>query len=57
MFEFYSLKLENVWILHLEISEFKGVKSKHPQNLEGKIKILKRRCVKAKHLQTSGGKI
>ena len=41
MFEFYSLEFGSVWILHYEVSKFKGIKFKHSQTLEGNIQILK----------------
>ena len=37
VFGFYSLKFLGVWILHPKVSEFRGVKSKHPKTLESKI--------------------
>ena len=48
---------EYIWILHSNVSEFKNVKSKYSQTLEGKIQILKRQGEKFKLLQILGGKI
>ena len=59
VFGFYSLKFWGVWILHPKVSEFRGVKFKHPKTLESKIQTLcfKFRGVKLKHPKTLESKI
>ena len=49
VFRFYFLKFWSIWILHPKVSEFRGVKSKQPETLWGKIQVLKRQDIKSKY--------
>ena len=54
VFEFYSINFWGIRILQSKVSKFGSIKSKHSQTLRGKVKILKRQCVKFKYTKLQG---